>query len=221
MSGIVAGGIEHFQVTSAGREAGEDDVILVASGGGSGGGGSSGGGGGFVIDGRGGSVVVVRRSGQIHGAGIIPVVEILHCGGCGGCGGCGSGGRFRCGVFRRSRREGEQVRTRMRMRNCGWSFTSDGGCEGRAPGGVRRMRARMTVRMVRHHRFRGIRRRKPRMQRRVEVRPAHLTARHPRGCCCFIRTHSNQLQTNLFNYNFQFSFQFHLITISNFHSYFI
>ena len=175
MSGIVVAGIEHFQIAAAGGETRENHVVLVASGAG------------FVIDGGGASVVVVGRSGQIHGTGIIPVVEILHCGGCGGCCGCGSSGRFRSGVFRRSGREGEQVRTRMRMRNCGRSFPCHGGCERRTPGGVRRMRGRMPVRMVRHHRFGGIRRWKPRMQWRVEVRPAHLTARHPRGCCCFIR----------------------------------
>ena len=155
-----------------------------------------------------------RAAGQVHCHVpfllllLLLLLEVLICsGGCsGGCCRSGRSGRFGGRVLRRSRRERQQVWTRVRMggfaarrrRRSGCLLLLLSGLSGHGAGGERRPGRRVVGRMVvvmvgvvvrrRHHRL-GVRLRRvwrePRQSRHwhAKVWPAHLAARHPGRWC--------------------------------------
>ena len=153
---------------------------------------------------------------------LLLLLEVLICsGGCsGGCCRSGRSGRFGGRVLRRSRRERQQVWTRVRMggfaarrrRRSGCLLLLLSGLSGHGAGGERRPGRRVVGRMVvvmvgvvvrrRHHRL-GVRLRRvwrePRQSRHwhAKVWPAHLAARHPGRWCRHNTSFNIKFQSNI------------------------
>ena len=171
-----------------------------------------------------------RAAGQVHCHVpfllllLLLLLEVLICsGGCsGGCCRSGRSGRFGGRVLRRSRRERQQVWTRVRMggfaarrrRRSGCLLLLLSGLSGHGAGGERRPGRRVVGRMVvvmvgvvvrrRHHRL-GVRLRRvwrePRQSRHwhAKVWPAHLAARHPGRWCRHNTSFNIKFQSNIRN----------------------
>ena len=169
-----------------------------------------------------------RAAGQVHCHVpfllllLLLLLEVLICsGGCsGGCCRSGRSGRFGGRVLRRSRRERQQVWTRVRMggfaarrrRRSGCLLLLLSGLSGHGAGGERRPGRRVVGRMVvvmvgvvvrrRHHRL-GVRLRRvwrePRQSRHwhAKVWPAHLAARHPGRWCRHNTSFNIKFQSNI------------------------